>query len=78
MPSHPFNPYAAALKDIREALLVENFPFYLHLLQTPLKGRIGIVLAEMSALHGDDKNNFVRIFAKSNATLKMRFNESSR
>lgn len=70
--SHPFNPYVIALEDIREVLQAEKLPFYLRLLQTPIKGRIGVVLAEMSALRGHDKNELVRVFAKSNATLKVR------
>ncbi len=70
--SHPYNSYLVALENIREALQTEKFPFYLRLLQTPIKGRIGIVLAGMHTMHGDDKNELVRVFAKANATLKKR------
>jgi len=52
--SHSFNPYIAALENIREVPQAENLPFYLRLLRTPIRDRIGVV----------------RVFAKSNATLK--------
>ena len=68
--SHSYNRYIVALEEIREVLQAEKMQFYLHLLQTPIKGRISAVLAEMRALSGDERSEFVRVFAKSNATLK--------
>ena len=68
--SHSFNRHIVALEEIREAVQAEKMSFYLRLLQTPIKGRIGAVLAEMRALSGDERSKFVRVFAKSNATLK--------
>jgi hypothetical protein len=67
---HPYNSYITALEQMRSALETPELPFYLDLLQTPLKERAAHILEQGNRRHGTFHADFTRTFSAANAALK--------
>ena len=68
--NYSFNPYIAALEDVRNALEVPSPEFYLRLLNTPIGQRPGSILGQTMGLTGAARRDLIEVFSRSNAVLK--------
>ncbi len=66
---HEYNKYIDQLQLLRQALNVEDLPFFLDLLRIPIRKRPAFVLGQ-GLLLGEKRSSFVRLFSAANSVLK--------
>lgn len=66
---HPFNRYIEALEQIRNALATEELPFYLKLLQTPIRERYSSLLQQAMQLSAPQRLQALTTLSSANQIL---------
>ena len=68
--NHPFNRYIAALEQVRVTLESDDLPFYLQLLQTPIKERYGLLMRQALRLPAVERMKAMQALSSANVILQ--------